>query len=182
MKKTEYSISHKNRINKSLKEMLAKGLISEELHNHMKSSGGQPARLYGLAKVHKDVIPLRPVLSMPGSPYYNVATTVTKWLSVVPESKSQCTSKKIADQLKDIKLDEGEVLVSFDVVSLYTNVPVMEAIQEAADRLYCGEFELPPVSKETFIELMKLALTNAIMSTMAWQWVPHQLRYLLLFG
>ena len=145
--------------------MLAKGLISEELHNHMKSSGGQPARLYGLAKVHKDVIPLRPVLSMPGSPYYNVATTVTKWLSVVPESKSQCTSKKIADQLKDIKLDEGEVLVSFDVVSLYTNVPVMEAIQEAADRLYCGEFELPPVSKGTFIELLKLASTNVIMST-----------------
>ena len=41
----------------------------------------------------------------------------------------------------------------------------MEAIQEAADRLYCGEFELPPVSKETFIELLKLASTNVVMST-----------------
>ena len=115
--------------------------------------------------VHKGAIPLRPVLSMPGSPYYNIAETVTKWLSVVPESKSQCTSKKISDQLKDITLDDDEVLVSFDVVSLYTNVPVVEAIQEAADRLYCGEFEVPPVSKDTFIELLTLASTNVVMST-----------------
>ena len=62
-------------------------------------------------------------------------------------------------------LDEGEVLVSFDFVSLYTNVPVLEAIQEAADSLYCGEFETPPVSKETFIELLKLASTNVVMLT-----------------
>ena len=55
--------------------------------------------------------------------------------------------------------------MSFDVVSLYTNVPVLEAINEAADRLYCGEFEVPPVSKETFAELMKLASTKVIMLT-----------------
>ena len=102
---------------------------------------------------------------MPSSPYYNTALTVTKWLSVVPESKSQCTSKKMADQLKDITLDDDEVLVSFDVVSLNTNVPVYEAIQEAADRLYSGEFETPPVTKNTFIKLITLASTNAIMST-----------------
>ena len=36
------------------------------------SSGSQPARLYGLAKVHKDGIPLRPVLSLPGSCYANI--------------------------------------------------------------------------------------------------------------
>ena len=62
----DWTRAEQNRINASLKEMLAKGLISEELHNHMKSSGGQPERLYGLAKVHKTVIPLRSVLSMPG--------------------------------------------------------------------------------------------------------------------
>ena len=131
----------------------------------MKSKGGQPPRLYGTAKVHKTTIPARPVLSMPGSPYHNTAVAVTKWLSVIPESKSQCTVQKISNQLKDIELDEDEVLVSFDVVSLYTNVPVLEAINEAADRLYCGEFETPPVSKETFIELLKLASTNVIMLT-----------------
>ena len=42
---------------------------------------------------------------------------------------------------------------------------MLEAIEEAADRLYCGEFETPPVSKDTFVELLKLASTNVIMST-----------------
>ena len=73
-------------------------------------------------------------------------------MAVVPESNCQSSSKKVADQLKDLNLDEDEVLVSFDVVSLYTFVPVHEAIQEAADRLYCGQFEVPPVSKETFVK------------------------------
>ena len=27
--------------------------ISDQLHSKMRSTGGQPARLYGLAKVHK---------------------------------------------------------------------------------------------------------------------------------
>ena len=161
----DFTRQEENRINETLNDLHAQGEISDELLAKLKSIGGQPARLYGLAKVHKTIIPLRPVLSMPGSPYFNTANVVTDWLSVIPESKSNCNSKKIADQLKDITLEEGEVLVSFDVVSLYTNVPVMEAIQEAANRLYCGEFKVPPVSKNTFIELLKLASTNVIMST-----------------
>ena len=40
------------------------------------------ARLYGLAKVHKKNIPMRPVLSMPGSAYHGVAQDVSNWLSV----------------------------------------------------------------------------------------------------
>ena len=161
----EWAIKEQERINEALKHLKMEGKISEELVEKLKSKGGQPPRLYGLAKVHKTGIPMRPVLSMPGSPYYNIAETVTKWLSVVPESKSQCNTKKIANQLKNIELEEGEELVSFDVVSLYTNVPVLEAIDVAADRLYCGDFEVPPVSKETFTELMKLASTKVIMLT-----------------
>ena len=67
--------------------------------------------------------------------------------------------------MKNLKLEDGEVLVSFDVVSLYTNVPVKEAIKEAADRLYSGEFDLPPVDKDTFIQLLTLSSTNVVMST-----------------
>ena len=90
---------------------------------------------------------------MPGSPNCNIAKKVTEWLSVIPESNNQCNSKIISDKLKDIKLSEGEILVSFDVVSLYTNVPVLEAIQEAAD-----EFELPQVIfiPVIFIKLLEL--------------------------
>ena len=161
----DFIIKEEERINDELVSLRDEGKITEELMKELKSIGGQPPRLYGLAKVHKTVVPTRPVLSMPGSPYHNIAVKVTNWLSAIPESKNQCSSKKIADQLKDIALEEEEILISFDVVSLYTNVPVLEAIQVAADRLYCGEFETPPVDKNTFIALLKLACTNIIMST-----------------
>ena len=127
--------------------------------------GGQLLRLYGLAKVHKPNVPTRPVLSMPGSPYYKIAEKVTKWLAMVQESKINCSTKKTVDQLKDGTLDPDEVVISFDVSLLYTNVPVNEAIEEAADHLCSGDFPTPPVSKETFITLTKLSTTNVILST-----------------
>ena len=66
---------------------------------------------------------------------------------------------------KSIFLDHDEVVISFDVTSLYTNVPVKEAIFEAAEKLYSGKFAMPPVDKETFIILAELATTNVIMLT-----------------
>ena len=56
-------------------------------------------------------------------------------------------------------------MVSFDVSSLYTNVPVEEAIQTCADLLYSGKHELRPVDKETFMKLLKLCTGNVVMLT-----------------
>ena len=108
---------------------------------------------------------MRPVLSMPGSPYYKIASKVTNWLSVLTESKCNSSTKDIAEKLGDLELEDGEVLVSFDMVSLYTNVPVKEAIKLAAEELYSGGVECPPVSKDAFLKLLELCSTNVIMST-----------------
>ena len=130
----------------------------------MKSKGGQLPKLYDLAKVHKESVPIRPVLSMPGSPYYELAEKVTKWLSVIPKSKINCSTQKTGNQLKNVKLDPEEVMISFDVSSRYTNVPVNETINDAANLLYSGRYETPPVDKETFIALTKLAVTDLVLS------------------
>ena len=153
----QFIIKEEERINNTLWQLVIDNELTEEQYCELKSMGGQPPRLYGLAKVHKNTVPVRPVLSMPGSPYYQVADAVTKWLSVVPQANIQCSSKKVADQLNEVELGEDETIISFDVVSLYTNVPVEEAIDEATEELYSGKHELPPVSKETFRTLLKLS-------------------------
>ena len=61
------------------------------------------------------------------------------------------------------ELEEDEELVSFDVVSLYTNVPVLESIHVCADLLF-SRYSIP-VDKETFIELAKIASCNVLMLT-----------------
>ena len=66
------------RINEALENLVETGVLNGNLSNEMKSKGGQLPKLYGLAKVHKESVPVRPVLSMPDSPYYKLAEKVAK--------------------------------------------------------------------------------------------------------
>ena len=149
----------------TLKTLKSNGDISEELYYKIKPRGSQPARLYGLAKVHKADTPLRPVLSMPGSAYHKIARQVTEWLSVVDECKINSSTQSISESLRSIQLDEDEVIVSFDVTSLYTNVPVKEAIDVCSDLLFSGKYQLPPVNKATFKKLLEIATCDVLMLT-----------------
>ena len=160
-------LKEEERINKTLADLRKNNKISESLFDKVKSTGGQPPRLYGLAKVHKASIPLRPVLSMPGSPYYSLANQVEQWISVLPESQINCSTKRVSEVSSQTQLDPDEVMISFDVTALYTNVPVNEAIQLAADKLYSGNpgIQSPPVDKDTFITLANLASKDVVMWT-----------------
>ena len=121
--------------------------------------------LYGLAKIHKQRVPVRPVLSMPGSAYYKISNKISKWLSVVDECNIDSSTKLISDLLPDIELDEESELISFDVTSLYTNVPLNEAIQYCMELLYSGRCHKPPVDRQTFIELVSLCSCNVVLLT-----------------
>ena len=118
-------------------------------------------------------------MSMPDSAYFKIASIVAWWLSQIPECPFNSSTKTICDSLKDVKLEEDE-----DVVSLYTNVPVNEAIQVAADLIFNGKNPQPPVDKETFIELAEVASCDVIMLTrkmgstdrsMVWSWEVFRL-------
>ena len=52
-----------------------------------------------------------------------------------------------------------EQLVALDVTSLYTNVPVAEAIEIAVQKVYLQN-EPPPLQKEVFKKLLQLAVAN----------------------
>ena len=158
-------LKEEERIVNILKVLKEEGKISEELYETLRPRGSQPARLYGLAKVHKKNTPVRPVLSMPGSAYHKVALKVAEWLSVVPECKINSSTKSISDTLKTVRLTEDEQVVSFDVSALYTNVPVMEAIEVCTEYLYSRGQKHPPIDRDTFITLAKIASCDVLMST-----------------
>ena len=135
------------------------GKISSDLCSKCRSTGAQPARLYGLAKVHKQKTSLRPVLSLPGSCYENLTNQLSKWCDKIEEAKIETSTINIKRDLMEVILEEDEVIVSLDVKSLYTNVPVLESIELAADILYNSE-ELPPVYKEIFKDIIRMAVTD----------------------
>ena len=55
----------KKKLNKELLDMRKKERIPVKVHEVLRSTGAQPARLYGLAKVHKKETPMILVLSIP---------------------------------------------------------------------------------------------------------------------
>ena len=101
---------------------------------------------------------------MPGSAYHRVAKKIAALLALVPECQINSSTQKVSAQLKDIHLQPEECLISLDVVSLYTNVPVRESIQVCADLLF-DTITMTSMDKETFIVLAELACCNVVFST-----------------
>jgi hypothetical protein len=97
----------------------------------------KPPHLYGLPKVHKEVLPLRAIVSSIGSPCHNLARYL---LNLIPPVSGKGLSHlnnsfEFIDCIKQIEQEEGDQLVSFDVVSLFTSVLRQEAVRELKTRL-----------------------------------------------
>ena len=60
----EFYLKEKERTNTVLEELNEFGKIEEHLLKFIKSVGRKLPRLYSLSKVHKENIPVRPILSM----------------------------------------------------------------------------------------------------------------------
>ena len=61
-----------------------------------------------------------------------------------------------ADAIHNLKDSDNVFMSSFEISSLFTNVPLKETINICADTLYCDDSDAQPfISKDVFIELMK---------------------------
>ena len=83
--------------------------------------------MYGLPKTQKPDVPLRPILSMIGSSQHQLAKYLSAFLQPVLEIYSNNCIKDpsfFAEEIRQLKLKPDEsFLCSFDISSLFTNVP-----------------------------------------------------------
>ena len=95
-------------------------------------SGTRLGKMYGTAKVHKKNVPMRPVISMVNTATYNLAKYLHSLIfPLIKLDYSVSSSFEFYEKVKALKLNENKsyFLVSFDVESLYTNVPLKESIE-----------------------------------------------------
>ena len=86
------------------------------------SNEGLCPRFYGLLKIHKPGIPLRPIVTFVSSPTYAIYGYLARILLPVV-GNTDYTVKNVcefADFISDNTLNTCEELVSFDVVSLFS--------------------------------------------------------------
>ena len=114
--------------------------------------------MYGLPKTHKKDIPLRPILSMIGSSQHELAKWLSEVLAPVLRLYSlNCVkdSFTFANFIQNYSVDPAKAfLCSFDISSLFTNVPLDETIGICTDALYKGHHDCPPFPEDTFREVM----------------------------
>ena len=62
-------------------KLLKKSSLPEDLRKQLQPSGSRAPRLYGLPKIHKEGVPLRPIVSNIGAPTYQLAKQLTGFLT-----------------------------------------------------------------------------------------------------
>jgi len=110
--------------------------ISISTHKTLISSDGLLPRAYGLPKVHKENCPFRIIVSSVDSPLYALATFLQKTMSnSIPLPQSHIgNSFELVEKLKNIHIEDKFSLISLDVISLFTNIPIDSAINSITDR------------------------------------------------
>ena len=121
--------------------------------------GCGPGKLYGMCKVHKKDNPMRPVVSMIGTPEYQLSKYLDSLIKPnMPDKFMLYSTDNFLKKLNEFEIRPNDYCVSFDVTSLFTNVPLKQTIQIIADHIYSNEAKLTPTfSKECFIKLLMIA-------------------------
>ena len=89
-------------------------------------------------KIHKEGVPLHPIISTCNTFTYKLSKLLAKKLKHLRISTTTVADTfKFVNELQNLKLDSSEVkMISFDVVSLFTHVPLSRTIELILDKMY----------------------------------------------
>ncbi|XP_071443316.1 putative nicotine oxidoreductase [Hetaerina americana] len=120
----------------------------------------QTPRFFGLPKIHKTNVPIRPVVSSVAAPSRKLASHLNSLFREVTGFKPRYgvkNSTELCQHLTQRELPSSKhILVSFDVKDLFTNIPISEAVKVAEETLKQTGAE-PPFLDE-FLALLRVCV------------------------
>lgn len=125
-----------NKNNHFIEVLIKCGTIDGENKFEFVDFCSTPSRLYGLIKIHKKDYPVRPIVSACSSPGFKLAGLITTILSSIFNEQGFHIkdSFDFVKKLEGFPIQRDEVMISFDVVSMFTNIPIDHMIQLIHER------------------------------------------------
>lgn len=122
--------AHLLRLNKQQK-------LDNFTYRKLRSTDAIPPAIRGSVKHHKPNNPLRPIVSCIDSALYNTSQFLSDILEPLQNSNnySVSNSTQFINKIANTTIDDDETLVSFDVVSLFTAIPVEKACERIRTKL-----------------------------------------------
>ncbi|XP_068707249.1 uncharacterized protein [Montipora foliosa] len=127
----------KNKLIQTLKEWRKEERIPNYLYNQLCPTAENVPKFYGLPKIHKKDVPLRPIVSSVGSVMYDTAKFLAKIMKPLIGLNSHhiVNSEDFVNKIAELEAPPGQKLVSYDVSSLFTSIPINEAIPVVGAKL-----------------------------------------------
>ena len=139
--------------------------LGMQTYNQVYPTSSRPGQFYGVAKLHKlplnstdvNALPIRPIISNIGTATYKTSKYLAKLLS--PLTKSEYTvesTKDFISSLNDVNIGQDYDMVSFDVSSLFTNVPLDHTINLILDQVYKKKRIKTKLKRDEMKQLLEL--------------------------
>jgi hypothetical protein len=152
------SLKHEDKINRCLKKLFDKGVFNKDDYTKLHASGSGPGILYGLPKIHKSSVPLRPIIAAYNTPSFNLAKFLVPILEDLTINEfSVKNSYSLYDDLRKLDIPVNSFLTSFDVTSLFTNIPLEETVDIVCNKIFDGHDSFMSMTKCEFKSLLTLA-------------------------
>ena len=154
-----------NRIIDVLKKLKNKKVISEKKYKDLYPVGSSPGILCGRANIHKPVkdgVPsFRPILSAMGTPTYKLSKFFVPLLT--PLTLNEYTMKdsfSFAEEL--LNYDSNLIMASFDVESLFTNIPLQETIDFCVKLLFNDKSNIDGFTITDLHQLLTVTVSESL--------------------
>ena len=174
---------------KQLKVLKDNNFIDNKLYYHLKPTDLPAPRFHGQPKIHKPGVSICPIASCSGFPLYNLNKYIANILKayVQDENNNAKNSTTFSNYIRNVPIEDDEIMVSFDVTSLYMNIPIIDTLNKIKDYVNNDDqfTRKTAIPQDKFLDLVNLVLitiwyTFKILSftnkRMALQWEDQHLQ------